>query len=151
MELFRITHERWANSLVASPYGARWNSPGIGIIYAATSRSLACLENIVHRKQTEFNERYKSTVIYLPDKLKFEIVSLSDLPPQWNEASGHAYSICRSYGDGWAIHKSSVALLVPSAIIKNEYNILLNPGHNEFEYIKIVDIEPFFFDPRIKK
>ncbi len=151
MELFRITHERWSNNLVASPYGARWNSQGIGIIYTATSRSLACLENIVHRKQIEFNERYKSTVIYMPDNLKREVVSVFDLPLQWNEASEHAYSICRIYGDCWAIQKSSVALFVPSAIIKNEYNVLLNPEHNAFESIKIVDVEPFFFDPRVKK
>lgn len=151
MEVFRITHERWSGSLVASPYGARWNSPGTGIIYTASSRSLACLENIVHRKQTEFNERYKTTVFYIPDELKRELVSASDLPDPWFEASEQGYSICRSYGDTWAVYKSSVALMVPSAIIKNEYNILLNVDHVSFHSIKIVDVESFFFDLRLKK
>ena len=151
MVLYRITHERWSNTLVASPYGARWNSPGIGVIYTASSRSLACLENIVHRKQTEFTKRYKSTVIYLPDDLKREILSLSDLPSQWYEPSEHGYLVCRRFGDTWAVHKSSVALIVPSAIIKNEYNILLNVDHEDFHSIKIVDVESFFFDPRFKK
>lgn len=151
MEVFRITHERWSESLVASPYGARWNSSGTGIIYTASSRSLACLENIVHRKQTEFNERYKTTVIYIPDDLKRELVSASDLPVSWFEATEQGYSICRSYGDTWAFYKSSVALMVPSAIIKNEYNILLNTDHEDFSFIKIVDVESFFFDPRFRK
>ena len=118
MEVFRITHEKWANTLVASGFPARWNSQGIEIIYTAGSRSLACLENIVHRNKSGLTEK--------------------------------AFRICRKIGDNWAIHTTSPVLYVPSAIIKHEYNVLLNVHHPEFKSIRIVDVEPFMFDPRIK-
>lgn len=49
MDIFSITHRKWADKLEASGYAARWNSNGLLLIYAAQSASLACLENLVHR------------------------------------------------------------------------------------------------------
>ncbi len=49
MEVFRIVHSKWANSLTASGYAARWNSNGLYLIYAAENCSLACLEQNLHQ------------------------------------------------------------------------------------------------------
>jgi RES domain-containing protein len=149
MEVYRITHAKWAQSLVASGYPARWNSNGIKIIYTAGSRSLACLENIVHRKKNRFNSIYKTAVVYIPDNIKREIISIEDLPDGWHAHSEDAYILCRRYGDLWYHRNSSAILFVPSAIIKNEINVLINMHNPDFEKVKIVDVESFMFDPRI--
>lgn len=151
MEIFRITTAKWANSLTASGFAGRWNSNGIKMIYAAGSRSLACLENIVHRGQLELAVEFRVMVIYVPDELHQVNFDVQLLPENWHNSGEAAYSMCRPFGDEWIRSKLSPVLRVPSAIMKNEYNFLVNPEHPDFRgNIKIIDTEPFFFDPRIK-
>lgn len=150
MEVFRITHAKWANKLVASGFPARWNSRGIETIYSAATRSLACLENIVHRNKSGLTKQFRTVVIYIPDRMKREIISVQDLPERWFGTSDKAFHYCRNIGDNWAIQNTSPVLFVPSAIIKNEFNVLLNVHHPDFKEIRIVDVEPFMFDPGIK-
>jgi RES domain-containing protein len=152
MEVFRITHIKWSISLSASGTPARWNSQNIFTIYSAASRSLACLEMAVHIDNTRLlTEYYRVMVISIPDELKMEKILVSDLPANWNHTSDKSYKICQGIGDLWSRTGNSAILEVPSAIIKNERNYLINPQHPDFIKIKIVDSEPFFFDPRIKK
>mgnify|MGYP006291334855 FL=1 len=150
MEVYRISLSKWSHSLRASGRAARWNSEGREVIYAAASRSLACLENIVHRNSTELLDRFRVMVFYVPDHLKAESVYLSQLPQGWHSSDESAYRECRKIGDNWLAQKSAPLLKVPSSIIKNEFNILLNPFHPDFEHIKLIDDEPFLFDPRLK-
>lgn len=150
MEIYRITHKKWTNKLVASGRAARWNSNNIELIYAASSRSLACLENVVHRQVTELTELFAVMVIYVPDQSAVENLLVHSLPDNWHLAEDKHYNICQHYGDEWVWKAESLLLKVPSAIVKNEYNYLINPNHKEFDNVKIVGVEPFYFDPRIK-
>ena len=150
MEVFRITTIKWANSLTPSGLAARWNSGGVSMIYAASSRSLACLENVVHRNKTSLTDYFRVMVIYIPDSLKTDILQVPDLPDGWYYSDETAYEKCRVFGNKWINSHDSAVLKVPSAIVKNEFNILINPLHKDFQKIKQIDNEPFFFDPRIK-
>lgn len=150
MEVFRIVHKKWANELIASGFPARWNSKNIYTIYTAHSRSLACLENIVHQIGVKIsNDNFRIMVIYIPDSIEISKIHLSALPDSWCHSGEESFEICRQFGDKWNIELQSAVLEVPSAIIKNEKNYLLNPQHKDFRNIKLLEVEPFIFDPRL--
>ena len=150
MEVFRITHKKWSKSLTASGLPARWNSAGVFIIYTAGSRALACLENIVHKGSPDLMSPFITTVISIPDDLKILEISVDELPGGWSKSGDAGYSQCRPFGDNWVLRSESAVLKVPSAIIPEEANFLLNPNHPDFSGISIISEEPFSFDNRIK-
>lgn len=151
MELYRITHERWSNSLSSSGRAARWNSNRVDVIYTAMSRSLACLENVVHRDISQFKDLYKIMIIYVPDSATVSSLTSAELPERWFESGESAYNKCRPFGDKWSKYNNSLLLKVPSSIVQAEFNMIINPHHIEFNKVKIVDLESFNFDYRIKK
>ncbi|MBA7540806.1 hypothetical protein ES705_33109 [subsurface metagenome] len=149
MELYRITAKKWAKNLVASGYPARWNSHGIYTIYTASSRALACLENLVHRDITALGKLYRVSVIYVPPELNIEPLKIENLPKKWPIPWPDGYALCQTIGDKWNQDNNTVILKVPSAIIKSEFNYLINPNHKDFSKLKIMNVEPFLFDNRL--
>ena len=151
MEVFRITTKKWANSLTASGYAARWNSNGIYMIYTASSRSLACLENLVHRNGIGLKAEFCVMLIDIPKNVSSLEINPDDLPVGWDLLDEKAHLLCRKIGDNWQKNQSSCILYVPSAIIKEEKNILINPNHRDFSKIKISKIDEFLFDDRFSR
>lgn len=147
MVVFRITTKRWAGVLTASGYPARWNSKGTHIIYTASSRALACLENLVHRSGEGLNQQFKITEIYIPDRVSTEQINLKNLPEGWHQMANYHY--CQQLGDRWIENGKSLLLQVPSSIIRDETNILINPQHPGFLQVKVQEITPFEFDDRL--
>ncbi|MES2863129.1 MAG: RES family NAD+ phosphorylase [Bacteroidota bacterium] len=150
MDVFRIVHTKWANSLTASGYAARWNSTGLFVIYTAENCSLACLENLVHRNGFGSDSDYSLLTISFPDSVQMLEVDSKDLPKGWNDITEKGHLICRTIGDNWIRNQQSAILLVPSAIIPNERNVLINPNHPDFKKIKF-STQPFTFDKRLSK
>jgi RES domain-containing protein len=150
VEIYRITTKQWADRLVASGYPARWNSMGIYTIYTASSRSLACLENLVHMDIASLQQLFRVCIIQVPDDLKIGNVNANELPKDWYLSEPAGYSICQPIGDRWNLENKFLLLRVPSAIIKNEYNYLINPNHKDFNKLKLHGTEPFFFDDRLR-
>ena len=150
MEAFRITTKKWANKLTASGFAARWNSEGIFVLYAAENRSLACLENLVHRNGFGLNDNFCVITISIPDHLKTTEISIGNLSEGWDFQDEAAHLICRNFGDQWIFDQRYAVLKVPSAIVKNEFNILINPNHKDFGKIVLKSIEKFTFDNRLK-
>lgn len=148
MEVYRICLEEYSGELFASGIRGRWNSKGNFVIYTAESRALACLENVVHRSGEGLNRNFKVVVIGVPDDLAVETIQLSKLPKGWHEAG--SYAVCQPLGDTWYKDRSSAVLKVPSSIVPNEWNYILNVRHPDFSRIRIVRREDFEFDPRIK-
>ena len=146
MFVYRICLTKWSHELKASGNPARWNSKGKQVIYTAENRSLACLENLVHRSGFGQNNLYKILVINLDD-IKIDTVDYKQLPKNWNEYIN--YSITRRIGDKWIDSLSSSILKIPSSIITQEYNYLINPLHEDFKRIKIDSREEFNFDKRL--
>lgn len=149
MTVYRITHTKWADKLVGSGYAARWNSSGLLVIYAAENISLACLENLVHRNGFGLDADFSLITITIPDEIPIVELKSAILPHNWNDNNENAHLICRKYGDAWVRSQKSSALIVPSAIIENEKNIIINVNHSDFLKIKIVKIQPFSFDSRL--
>jgi len=150
MELYRITHARWSDTLIASGRAARWNSNNIFVIYSSFTRSLACLENLVHYSGIDLSASFSIVIIDVPDDVSIKELKLSSLPADWHRSDPDAYNYCRKFGDEWVIKNESLLMKVPSAIIKDEFNCLINTAHPDFSRIRRKAAEPFFFDPRIK-
>lgn len=146
MIVFRITTEKWSNSLTASGYPARWSAKGSFVIYTAESRSLACLENLVHRSGEGDNNLYRVMVIEIPGELEIENLDRGSLKKDWHTIRNYPY--CQALGAGWLNGLKSAVLKVPSVIIQQEHNYLLNPNHPDFKKIKLLAKEPFDFDSR---
>jgi RES domain-containing protein len=147
MIVYRITTEKWANQLRGSGYAARWNSKGSFVIYTASTRALACLENLVHRSGEGLNKVFKVVEINIPGSLTIAPVTQNQLNKDWTVREN--YHQTRNIGDMWLKEKKSPILKVPSAIIPEEINYLINPEHPDFQKISIKRISGFLFDNRL--
>ena len=152
MEVFRVTQAKYAISLYASGWEGRWNQEGQKVIYTASSRSLACLENLVHRRGRGLLADFRVMVIYLPDDLAHERIELgeqsgSSLAEGWNKDADVSY--CQQLGAAWYRAGRTPVLSVPSAVIPMERNLVINTEQSEYSRIRLIHTEPFGFDPRL--
>lgn len=149
MEVFRIQKKEFKDSLSgkgAAKKGARWNSIGIEIIYTATNKALAMAEVAVHLTAgTLPDDRYLLT-IYIPDDVSMQKLTYADLPADWNVYPHPATA--QQIGDAFIKACRHCLLLIPSAAVQGDFNILINPAHADFSKIKIIDAVPFKFDNR---
>lgn len=127
-------------------YGGRWNSVGVAMVYSSEHKSLAALEVRVHLNTTKQLRRYKCFAFEFDEKM-MKVFPDGSLPKDWRQEPPPV-SLQR-LGDAWAGAGDSSILAVPSVIIPNERNYLLNPKHPEFGKIKIGKAEDFAFDPRL--
>ncbi|MES2731359.1 MAG: RES family NAD+ phosphorylase [Bacteroidota bacterium] len=148
-QIYRICAAIHAKKLFASGRANRWNTAGKFVIYAAQSRALACLENVVHRSNIGVSPNFEVMIIEMDEDTSLHYTPLSSLPDQWYLASN--YPVCQRIGDAWYDNQTSAVLVVPSSIINPESIYVINTKHPEFDAnkIKLVGQEPFSFDPRI--
>jgi RES domain-containing protein len=149
MIVFRLSRKKYKD--VLSGYGAalngqRWNSKGTELIYTVESRALACSEVAVHLPLGILPKDYYMVEIEIPDNLPVQKLPENDLPNGWNALP--ALPISRRIGDEMVRQNKLLALGVPSAVIKGDYNYIINPIHSDFEKIKIINTTPFPFDHR---
>jgi RES domain-containing protein len=148
MHIYRITLEKYSHSFIASGNPARWNSKDVKMLYTASTRALACLENVVHRSAIGLQANFRTMIIEVPEGLPITIIKKEKLPANWQLFENYPYT--QALGDAWISKGETAVLQVPSAIIGEEFNYLLNPAHEDFKKIKLIGTEPFEFDPRIK-
>jgi len=152
MFVYRISQTKYANSLTASGIDGRWNPLHQKMIYTAGSVALACLENLAHKSGASLTAgNFSLAIIEVEDGLKIEEVKIGDLTsvnPNWHLVDNYNFS--QKLGNDWLNVGSSAILKVPSAIIDLEYNYLINPNHASFTAIKIVSVDRFNFDSRLK-
>lgn len=127
-------------------YGGRWNSPGTRVVYVAGSVSLAVLEVLVHLGDAGVLSSYSLCGVEFDDGL-IEPLDRSRLPHDWR--SYPAPPGLRRIGDAWVRDGSSAVLEVPSAVVEQESNYLLNPQHPDFASVNVGKPEPFGFDERL--
>jgi RES domain-containing protein len=144
MEVFRLCLKERASldGQGARLYGGRWNSPGHALIYTSQHLSLAVLEYIVHVEPNNLPDKLIWLKICIPDDVSFENFSGAIAPAEF-EAS--------QIGDKWIKLGKTVALIVPSAVLPLENNVLINPKHSDMSRISIIDQQLFFFDQRLFK
>ena len=127
-------------------HGGRWNSPGTRVVYVSSSRSLAALELLVHLEIAEALEHYVVIEVRIPAPVIARL-DRRRLPADWRNDSPPA--ALRALGDTWVQQARSAALEVPSVVVPEETNYLLNPVHPSFKRIAIGRPQPFRYDARL--
>ena len=150
MRLWRICRARYAAAAWsgegAQRYGGRWNSKGVRVIYTSTSLALAAIETFVNLEPRLRPDDLISTSLELPDRVKVERLDIKSLPANWPTSRNESL---HRYGDSSIRTQKTVALYVPSAAVRGEWNVLLNPAHTDFRKIKVHKPRPFEFDLRM--
>ncbi|GEO03910.1 hypothetical protein AAE02nite_15740 [Adhaeribacter aerolatus] len=147
MELYRIVFERFADRLYAPGFSGRWNYDGQFVIYAGSTRSLASMENMVHKMgQGVLGSRFVVMVLEIPDDIPVTTITVEQLPPTWKLES--SYALSQPLGAAWYEAGETLLLKVPSAVVPAEYNFVINSRHPDFTKVKIKRKEPFVYDYR---
>ena len=152
MRLWRMSKSRLATTAVdgegARLVGGRWNSPGRRAVYLSEHLSLAALEVLAHFSKGTAPE-HVAVPLDVPQDLAIHTPPLNELPTDWRAME--APPSTQRFGDAWFVGATTALLRVPSVIIPEEFNVILNPIHPDFARIKIHPPVPFRFDPRLIK
>jgi RES domain-containing protein len=131
--------------------GGRWNHVGVSVVYASETFSLAVLELFIHftRRDITISNSLLAIPILIPDSIKAVEVPVQDLAPGWNSSPPPNFT--RNIGAEWVESGASALLRVPSAIVPEEYNFVINVKHPDFSKITVGDPRPFALDDRAWK
>jgi RES domain-containing protein len=125
-------------------HGARWNSPGRRVIYAAETYAGALLEILVHASGSV--PRTQGYIeIEIPAGLSIEEITQDDVP-HWDSPS---FETARALGDRWYDERSTPVLIVPSIVTLVERNVLINQEHPDFLRIQVSQPKPVLWDTRL--
>jgi RES domain-containing protein len=129
--------------------GARWNSRGRSVVYASFNLSLCVLESFAHLP-AHFRINLPEMIavrIEFPDDASHLEISRSELP---SDLSGKdAEQRCLELGDAWLAGREHLVCTMPSVIVPQERNVMINPTHKLMSKVRIVSTERFRFDARL--
>jgi RES domain-containing protein len=147
--VWRIARRRHAldrTGVGAREHGGRWNRPGTPVIYAGRTVAIAALERFVHLAGVVPPDLVL-VAIELPERGSVEAPALADLPADWHAVPIRPASM--DLGTAWAREARSLVLHVPSAVVPEEGNAVLNPAHPEFAAVRMSIRRDFHYDPRM--
>ncbi|MEO6436989.1 MAG: RES family NAD+ phosphorylase [Tepidisphaeraceae bacterium] len=127
--------------------GGRWTPPGTRVLHAASSIALAGLEYLVHARKPPVD--LVLVAIDLPEVAPIEQPKLGDLPDDW--ASPLPSEHCQAWGRKWCESARALALAVPSVIVPEERNYVINVAHSAMPHVALKSIRRFAFDLRLIK
>lgn len=149
-EAWRVTALDYAdqafNGEGARRYGGRFNSPGVSVIYAASSLPLAVLEVLVRLSSQEELDRYVAIPLSFSEELLMPLEQ-SSLPEDWRDVDFSTRA--QRLEDTWSQEARSLVLEVPSAVLPTESNYLINPTHPAFDRLEVGDTQALELDLRL--
>lgn len=131
----------------ARRFDGRWNRPGRAVVYTSENLALCVPELLVQLDTDLVPDDYAAYELDVPESCAMETIDEDVLPPTWRRDATCA--ACQDLGDTWLEAGRTAILSVPSAVLSSGKNILLNPNHPDMKRIRLVDQEPFAFDPRL--
>lgn len=147
---WRVVKQRFAENAFdgagARRFGGRWNSAGRAVVYTAATTSLAILEIIVHA-DARLLPHYVAIPVHFNDDL-VEVIEPGLLPGGWRTHPS-PFGLKR-IGDQWIDSMRTAVLRVPSAVVPQEWNYLLNPKHPDFAAVEIGAPVPLETDTRLR-
>lgn len=148
MTVYRICRAKYPynDGAGAALYGGRWNHKGTPLLYCGATLSLCALEVLANSDALPAG--MVSIQVDVPDDISIQTLGDSDLPLDWDAAV--APHSTKNIGTVWANNKTSLLLSIPSVIVPDERNYLINLLHPDFPKIKFGAPKPFIFDPRLK-
>lgn len=132
----------------AKQTGGRWNSKGMPLIYASTTIAMACLETLVHLNAGGLPLNRYLVRIELPDEVwaRRQTTAPTSLAVGWDAVPHGRTSI--DMGDGWIAGGSTLLLEIPSVIVPEETNVLINPKHPDIAAVTAIKVRRWTYDPR---
>lgn len=131
--------------------GGRWNDKGTPLVYTSTNRALAALETIVHLNSGGLPLNRYLVEIIIPDDVSDSAEALDHTIAPFGWDAEPASRTSSDYGTRWARAATSLLLRVPSVIVPEESNVLLNPRHPDITAIKARKVRRWIYDPRIAR
>ena len=150
MKVYRISKCEYIEDLEgtgAARYPGRWNSKGTYILYTAATPSLALLESVVHISNIAISS-YCMICLDIPEN-KIKTIDSSELPANW--FTNPPIDVLKQIGDSFIKENKFLALKIPSAIMPEENNYLLNPAHPDFKKVLTVYVRNIPIDERFLK
>lgn len=149
MIVYRLTKGKFKDEISgigAELYGGRWNNKGTRIIYTGESRALCTTEIAVHTPLGNIPQDYHLQTISLPD-VNILKIDVDKLAPNWRDFPHNLTT--KNIGDEFIQANEYLIAQVPSAVIQDEYNYLINPFHVDYHKVKLIKVEEFKFDKRL--
>jgi RES domain-containing protein len=130
--------------------GGRWNAKGTPVVYASETRALACLETLVHLNASGLPLNRYLVAVEASDAVwgAAEGVDASPLAVGWDAEPPGLVSI--DLGTAWLKANRSALLVVPSVVIPEEFNVLINPAHGDTRSITATKVRRWLYDPRLR-
>lgn len=146
MIVFRCSLRKWAADLSGTGsylHGGRWNTPGTRMIYTAENNVLAAFEVALRIPLDQITKNYVMIPIEVPDGTEPYIPRL---PKTWYTD----VELSQKIGDNFAKQSKHLLMKVPSALISDSFNYLINPAHELIKKVKPKEPRPILFDKRLK-
>jgi RES domain-containing protein len=147
MIIYRLATSEFADDLSgegAKIYGGRWNPVGLAAVYISEFISLSILEILVRANKFTSPDFYTLLSIQIPESSTVTI-ELKKLKSEWQNSIEYT----RSIGEEFLRDNQTLVLKVPSAIVTQEHNFLINPLHKDFKKVKVVNSELLELDKRL--
>ena len=150
MIVYRVGRTKFSKDLLgegARLHGGRWNHIFTPCIYTSESRALAVLEYTVNVNINDIPRSLSITTFEIPD-VGIQELTIAYLPGNWKEFPAPAST--KDLGTSFLSLAASPIIKIPSAVITQEFNYILNPKNADSKYFRILQIEDFIYDVRIK-
>ena len=133
----------------AKSTGGRWNEAGIPVVYTSETRALACIETIIHLNAAGLPLNRYLVAISIPDDVwaSAQRANQASLGIGWDALPAGRVSI--AFGTNWLGAQTSALLVVPSVIVPEEFNVLINPRHADSGRITAAKVRKWTYDSRI--
>ncbi len=141
MKTYRLSPTEFADDLSgtgSAKSAGRWNKTGTPCLYTSDSRALALCECVLGTSGDDKPDELAIVTYDIPDELTIVELLEADLPGHWPQNPPPLE--CQEMGNQYLEKADYVAIRVPSSIVPNEYNYVLNPNARDFGRIRIVEI-----------
>jgi RES domain-containing protein len=145
--LWRVSNYATLDGVGGLYVSGRWHTKGHPVVYCTLNPATALLEILVHMEidAEDRPERFQMLRIEGPDTLSVEEIKPGALPSNWVEDIAFTQNV----GDGWLSEAGSLLLRVPSVIVPETWNVLVNPQHAEASLLKVTMRYEHPFDARL--
>lgn len=148
--LYRIVHEQYRDAPFSGKGGlynkSRWVSKGQLVSYASDHLATATLEKLTGVGRADLMEE----MVYAKAEISSEheaILPEEELPDAWDDLP--APDATRAVGDAWLKEEEHVILRVPSVVLPESDNYVVNAAHSEASDLQVVEVAPLLLDNRV--
>ena len=147
MLLWRISNHATLDGRGGLIASARWHSQGHAVVYLAETPAGALVEALVHLElaPARFPKFYRLLKAEAPDDISIAAINPANFVKGWI----HDETATRTMGDEWLDSRQTVLLRVPSVIVPETFNLLLNPKHREAPSVRVLWHEQYPWDSRL--